>query len=193
MSGPAHDWLVKRAVKWLLGRGRCTVALAEPWNAKIGEHPDAIGWDRRGWSIVVECKVSRADFVADKRKQCRRMEDTTGEHLGQERYYLTPPHLVLPADVPDGWGLLEAHKRSTRIVVPCPRRATYREPGDQWDRFTPIDETIRTAEWGVILPALRQAAFDGQIKAASAIPEDDDGRNQDDRERQSDAAAIGAQ
>ena len=70
MSSQSHDWLVRRAKAWLVGTGRMGLSLAEPWS--IGrEHPDAIGWDWRGWSILVECKVTRADFNADKRKRLR--------------------------------------------------------------------------------------------------------------------------
>lgn len=40
--------------------------------------------------------------------------------MGWERYYLTPPGLVQPHEVPEGWGLLEAHSRCVRVL----RKAT---------------------------------------------------------------------
>jgi hypothetical protein len=77
------------------------------------ECPDAIGWYRGGWSILVECKASIGDFYSDKRKQWRQPEAIA---MGQERWYLTEPG-VLKADLlPDGWGLIEAGARVRRIV-----------------------------------------------------------------------------
>jgi hypothetical protein len=64
-----HAELVARAVKWLSGTMRCNPVYAGL--ASCGEIPDAIGWTSKYshyGSIVVECKTSRADFVADKRK-----------------------------------------------------------------------------------------------------------------------------
>ena len=74
--------------------------------------PDAIGWRSGRHSMLVECKVSRGDFRAD-RKKWNHCEDTGP---GQERRYLTPPGLVRVEEVPERWGLIEAHKRSIRVL-----------------------------------------------------------------------------
>ena len=56
-----HAQLVEKAVEWLRGY-RCGVVLSE--QACIsGEMPDAIGWKKACHSVVVECKVSRPDFL----------------------------------------------------------------------------------------------------------------------------------
>lgn len=101
-----HALLVRNAVAWLR-RYRCGVVLSE--QACIsGEMPDAIGWKRACHSVLVECKISRADFLADRAKPFRQ-EPELG--VGCERFYLVPRGLVRPDELPQGWGLLEIHNR----------------------------------------------------------------------------------
>ena len=113
MTESTHAALVDRAVNWLYVLWRCYYVLAEPGGG--GEQPDAIGWHRVG-GIVVECKVSRADFSADRRKPWR-----CGRGLGLFRWYLTPPGLLNPAKLPALWGLAECHPTLIRVVQ-RPRR-----------------------------------------------------------------------
>jgi hypothetical protein len=106
-----HAQLVERAVAWLRGY-RCGVILSE--QACIsGEMPDAIGWKRASHSVLVECKVSRADFLADRDKPFRHKSD---QGLGCERFYLTPSHLLEPKELPVGWGLLEVRRRKVEVL-----------------------------------------------------------------------------
>jgi len=106
-----HVKLVDLAVEWLR-RYRCGVVLSE--QACIsGEVPDAIGWKKRCHSVVVECKVSRADFLADRDKPFREKPETG---VGCERYYLAPRGLIQIADLPAGWGLLELRGREVERV-----------------------------------------------------------------------------
>ncbi len=79
------------------------------------ELPDAIGW-KRGWSILVECKVSRGDFLRDKHKVARQRVG-----MGQSRYFMTPKGLLKPEELPPGWGLLEVCGRVVRCVAPARR------------------------------------------------------------------------
>jgi hypothetical protein len=65
-----HAQLVEKAVAWLR-HYRCGVVLSEQ-ACVSGEMPDAIGWKRACHSVVVECKISRADFLADRAKPWRR-------------------------------------------------------------------------------------------------------------------------
>ena len=67
--------------------------------------PDAIGWKKACHSVLVECKVSRADFLADAGKPFR-LRPEIG--VGCERYYLAPRGLLRTEELPGGWGLLEA-------------------------------------------------------------------------------------
>ena len=107
-----HAQLVQRAVAWLRNRQRCPVVLAEISTAAT-VYPDAIGW-RRGYSLLVECKVSRGDFHADRKKLIHRLPDSAP---GIERWYLTPPGLVGAHELPPGWGLAEAHRKRVQVVV----------------------------------------------------------------------------
>lgn len=97
-----HAKLVTLAVAWLR-RYRCGVVLSEQ-ACVSGEMPDAIGWKKACRSVLVECKVSRADFLADRTKPFR-MNPENG--VGCERFYLAPCHLIRPDELPQGWGLLE--------------------------------------------------------------------------------------
>lgn len=112
-----HADVVARAVGWLRSRHGCSVVFAE-MSTSAPLIPDAIGWTK-WWSVYVECKVSRSDFAADRKKP---IHDEPDAYPGQERWYLTPPNLVRPDEVPDAWGLAEVGKRSVRVVK-LPARA----------------------------------------------------------------------
>jgi len=108
-----HAQLVEKAVSWLRSY-RCGVVLSEQACAS-GEMPDAIGWKRACHSVLVECKVSRADFLADRAKPCR----LKPEHgVGSERFYLTPAGLTRREELPVGWGWLEYRGRAVHMVHP---------------------------------------------------------------------------
>jgi hypothetical protein len=97
-----HAQLVEKAVHWLR-QYRCGVVLSEQ-ACVSGEMPDAIGWKRACHSVLVECKVTRSDFLADSAKPFR-LEPEQG--VGCERFYLVPAGLVRREELPAGWGLLE--------------------------------------------------------------------------------------
>jgi len=101
------------AVSWLR-RYRCGVVLSEQACAS-GEMPDAIGWKKKCHSVVVECKVSRGDFLADSTKPWRRQPETG---VGGERYYLAPHGMIRVDELPSGWGLLEVSGREIEKVKP---------------------------------------------------------------------------
>ncbi|HUA15357.1 MAG TPA: hypothetical protein VMG31_08660 [Verrucomicrobiae bacterium] len=100
-----HAQMVERAVRWLRSY-RCGVVLSEQACAS-GEMPDAIGWKQACHSVLVECKVTRADFLADRAKPFRQKPE---KGVGSERFYLTPPGLLTPDELPSGWGLLELRR-----------------------------------------------------------------------------------
>ena len=108
-----HVQLVDRAVRWLRWY-RCGVVLSEQ-ACTNGEMPDAIGWKQACHSVLVECKVTRADFLADRAKPFR-LNPERG--VGTERFYLTPPALVKVQELPSGWGLLELRRGRVEVVHP---------------------------------------------------------------------------
>jgi hypothetical protein len=105
-----HAQLVEKAVRWLRTY-RCGVVLSEQ-ACTSGEMPDAIGWKKACHSVMVECKVSRADFLVDREKPWRQKPE---RGVGSERFYLTLPGLIEVEELPIGWGLLEY--RRGRIVI----------------------------------------------------------------------------
>ncbi len=106
-----HSFLVRKAVEWLRSY-RCGVILSEQ-ACVSGEMPDAIGWKRACHSVLVECKVSRADFLADRAKPFRQKPDSA---VGCERFYLAPQALIRAEELPAGWGLLELHNRKIEVI-----------------------------------------------------------------------------
>jgi hypothetical protein len=113
-----HSQLVEKAVQWLRSY-RCGVILSEQACAS-GEMPDAIGWKRACHSVLVECKISRADFLADREKPFRQKSQLG---MGCERFYLTPAGLLRPEEIPTGWGLLEYRNREIAMIRPAERNS----------------------------------------------------------------------
>ncbi len=124
-SGKKHAQLVSAAVDWLRHGYGCGVILSEQYCA-TGEIPDAIGWKGVCRSVVIECKATRADFLADAAKPFRA---NAAEGLGCERYYLALPGLISPEELPPGWGLLEYRRGEVRIVVKASRKNLRSEAG----------------------------------------------------------------
>lgn len=100
-----HSELVQRAAKWL--EQNHAVVVTEMASGAILE-PDAIGFKGGHWTTMVECKISRADFLANKRK---------GEvQMGAFRFFMTTPGLIQVAELPAKWGLLEIGGRGVSVV-----------------------------------------------------------------------------
>ena len=96
-----HKELVAVAVAQLK-RWRCLPICAEMVTQNIyGEVPDAIGWTSRA-SILIECKASRSDFLADLKKVFR--VDFPESGMGDFRFYFTNPGVITSeTDIPLGW------------------------------------------------------------------------------------------
>lgn len=109
-----HGQLVQKAVEWLRSY-RCGVILSEQACAS-GEMPDAIGWKRACHSVLVECKISRSDFLADREKPFREKSQLG---MGCERFFLTPAGLLRVEELPGGWGLLECRNRKIQVIHPA--------------------------------------------------------------------------
>ena len=103
--------MVVQAVAWLRSYG-CGVVLSEQ-ACVSGEMPDAIGWKGSCHSVLVECKISRSDFLIDSEKPFRKKPQSA---LGCERFYLAPRALISAAELPHGWGLLEISGRKIQVV-----------------------------------------------------------------------------
>lgn len=130
MPSGLHDSLSSLGAKWLKRQGFPVVA-TELVSIGCREQADVIGF-RSNCSVVIESKVSRSDFFADLKKQHR----LTGG-LGLYRFYLCPPDMIRPDELPERWGLLyAAGKKVVEVVRPqgniWPGNETAMET---WDRF----------------------------------------------------------
>lgn len=99
----AHYDMCLIAEKWLKSIG-CGVVFRDGFKAFTcyGEQPDALGF-RSGVSILIEVKVSRADFLADAKKLFR---SDPSKGMGDWRFYMCPEGIIKECDLPEGWGLL---------------------------------------------------------------------------------------
>lgn len=105
-----HKRLTQQGAKWFRQNGFGVVA-TELTCSRSREQPDVIAF-RSSCSAIIEVKVSRSDFLADRKKP----ERYTGG-LGTYRFYLCPEGLIAPSELPVGWGLLYAKGRSVEAVV----------------------------------------------------------------------------
>lgn len=99
-----HAELVDIAYRWVLRKASCGAAFKEMRTEATTEIPDVLGFGSGGWSVMVECKVSRADFLRDKRKQ-----HTT--KMGKYRFYCAPLGLIRIEELPEGYGLIQANEK----------------------------------------------------------------------------------
>ena len=131
--------MVQLAEAWLR-RQRCGIVLSEQGCAS-GEMPDAIGWKAKNHSIVVECKISRADFLADASKPWRK---DSAIALGCERYYAAPKAMLRAEEIPEGWGLLEVSGGAMRLVKKSSRKL--RQPAGLMNEMSLLLASLRRVE-----------------------------------------------
>ncbi|HWZ44240.1 MAG TPA: hypothetical protein VNW97_12240 [Candidatus Saccharimonadales bacterium] len=124
-----HQQLVRLAELWLRRKYRCGIVLSEQ-SCASGETPDVIGWKNTCRSVLIECKISRADFLADREKPWRQQPESG---MGCERFYMAPPGVIAVQELPKGWGLLEYKGREIRMAVKARRQSLRTETGMQWE------------------------------------------------------------
>ncbi|MDL2310271.1 hypothetical protein LJC39_04060 [Parabacteroides sp. OttesenSCG-928-B22] len=87
---------------------------------RTGESPDVFGFGG-GRTQLIEVKISRSDFLADKKKYWR-MYPEYG--IGQMRSYLCPINVIKPEDLPDKWGLFYLTDRGK---IECIKHPEYQQ------------------------------------------------------------------
>jgi hypothetical protein len=137
-----HKELVQRAFTYLRLSMRYSVVFKER-STSVSETPDAIGF-QSGFSCLIECKSTRADFLADKKKFFRR---EPSEGMGYKRFIMAPVGLLAVAEIPDGWGLLEVYEKQ-----PHQRSRTVRFSKDS-ERFV---ERNLASEVSYLVSAIRR-------------------------------------
>ena len=146
-----HEEMRRIAVHWLTSNKKCSVILSELSTA-AGEMPDAIGW-KYGASFLVECKISRSDFHANREKPHVRY----GGGAGAYRYFLVPGGLIDPEEMAkwdhcDGYGLLWINNKRVSIK----REAEHRNAShiSEIAMLTSALRRVRTREFLTIVPGV---------------------------------------
>jgi len=140
----SHKELVDRAFTYLQFSMGCSFVFKERVTS-TSENPDAIGF-KHGFSWLIECKSSRADFLADKKKHFRR---DASQDMGYERYFMAPVGLLEPSEIPGGWGLLEVYE-----VPPRARNRTVKTALES-ERFFEGERNL-SAEVSYLVSAIRR-------------------------------------
>ena len=140
-----------RAEKWLNDVG-CNVVIRDPFRSSNIEQPDAIGW-RSGISILIECKASRSDFLADQKKIFRK---NPGRGMGDWRFYMAPKGIIQVSDLPLWWGLLEVTEKTIKKTHGVPKGNCYWAPG----KFIDVNKRAETI---MMLSALRRMQIRGHL------------------------------
>lgn len=125
-----HKTLCQKGVRWFKSKGFAMAAhgISTHWTK---EKPDVVGF-RSNCSAVIECKTSRGDFLADAKKPFR-----SDGGIGTYRFYLCPTGLIVPEELPAGWGLLYFDGKKVQEVV-CPTGNAWPPYGYSdifWDGF----------------------------------------------------------
>ena len=153
-----HKEGVRRIANWLRNSKRCSIVIAE-LRTLNQETPDVIGWLGGGTasSILVEVKVNRSDFLADKKKIFRQ-EEIRG--MGDSRYYAAPAGVLSGDDVPEGWGLLEIRQHQIKEI----KRPDHDKPAD------------KRCEMIVLMSAMRRLEISTAVFVRQDIEPTDNGR-----------------
>lgn len=154
-----HKELVEVGYKWLLKNTSCGVAFKE-LKSLSWEIPDVIGFGSSGFSVIIECKVSRSDFLADKSKPFR-VNPSLG--MGTNRYYCCPKGMIKESELPEGWGLIYVDEGLRGRCVRKPLKEYIHELGHTYT--TPyLHEKDIKGEHGLMYSALRRLFIKGYIK-----------------------------
>lgn len=149
-----HKQLVEAAYRWVLKNGSCGIAFKELVTTS-SEIPDVIGFGGWGHSVLIECKVSRADFFKDRQKPFR----ITGHGMGKYRLFCVPAGLIKTTELPEKWGLLEVRDDGKAVAVLNPTRMR------DADGFpTHAHEVNEASERAVMYSALRRLFIRGFVK-----------------------------
>lgn len=152
-----HNELVKIAEMWLLKAKWCSFALAELCAlGGNGETPDAIGW-RSGYSILVECKTSRADFHADKNKRFRKYPE---QGMGTYRFFMCPAGVIESEDLPESWGLVWVNEKGKAVQKVGPKGNCWCGKNAEPFLFT---EKCMKSEQAMLVSALRRLHLRGVL------------------------------
>lgn len=156
----SHKELVNAAYKWVLKNGSCGVAFRELYTINQ-EYADVIGFGGWDHSVLLECKISRNDFLADKKKNFRK---NPALGMGTHRYYVSPEGLIEPEDViPMNWGLLWVNEKGKCRVIYKNLHTFKNDHGNEYRAIFKHEKNVM-AERAVMYSALRRLHLRGHIE-----------------------------
>lgn len=107
-ASPLHRTIAEKATRLIMRLHGCTLGAVEfTGGGGLGESVDGLVVSSSA-VYVIEAKVSRADFLADKKKPHRADPNLA---LGQYRYYACPEGMIKPEELPEKWGLIYVNER----------------------------------------------------------------------------------
>lgn len=147
MKKHTHNELCKIAVKWCQrsitnGGHNCKIAVSEIGYSEIADvigflpHPTTRYPDV--YSVLIEAKTSRSDFLRDAKKPHRQLGASA---LGDLRYYICPEGLISVDELPEKWGLLYVNSRG-HVKVIAGAAASYKENFSKQDHQQWIHENV---------------------------------------------------
>lgn len=145
-----HANLVDIAYKWLI-KNNYGFAFKE-LKSYTSEIPDAIGF-KNWYSTLIEVKVSRSDFLADKKKKHKK-----GAGMGTFRFYMCPTDLIKIEDLPENWGLIYVNEKGKTRMIHNPYCKNIN--GNVWSNGFEVD---MRAERCLFYTALRRLHLRGRI------------------------------
>jgi hypothetical protein len=150
-----HKDLILIAYRWVLKNASCGVAFKE-LNTLSSECPDVMGIQGGANTVLIEVKVSRSDFFADRKKPFRIHPE---KGMGTYRFYMCPTDLIKPEDLPFNWGLIYvgATGKAKCIVNPYCKTTT----GNIWSGG--FEKKNQGAEIGMMYSVLRRLHIMGHI------------------------------
>jgi hypothetical protein len=145
-----HAEMVRRARNWLWSldptadRARPSVVCTEVSSSRSAENPDVFGVGPDGLTYLIECKVNRSDFLADRAKPHRAAD----LHLGSYRWFCAPSGIIQTHELPTGWGLLQiVNAKLVQRIEP-----------------TRMDDVDREAELSIMVSVLRNVWKGGRVR-----------------------------
>ncbi len=108
-----HAYLNQRGAIFLKSEKHCGVVAVELKTWVVDSIPDVIGF-KQDCSYLIECKTSRSDFFADRKKPHRHPRSMFG--VGNYRYFLCPTDCIQVEDLSEGWGLLWIEHKYITVV-----------------------------------------------------------------------------
>ncbi|MBO5606809.1 MAG: hypothetical protein J5930_09355 [Treponema sp.] len=94
----------------------------------LSEKPDVLNFDSSGRTWLYEIKMSRSDFLADRKKYCRE-EHHIGQ-FGDYRYFVCDGDFIRADEIPEGWGLYHFNGGKFHKIKEADRRCFFLNADD---------------------------------------------------------------